>query len=407
MRYDFSEEQIRFRDEARAWLQENISEEVKAEVEEEPMEPQGPHAKTFLKKLAKSGWLSIFWPREYGGKGLSTVEQTIFINELRRCGGPPLTLTMTSVVPTLIRVGTEEQKEYWMPKILRGEAEFAIGYSEPNAGTDLASLQTKAVRDGDEYVINGQKTWNTFGHVCTHQWLACRTNVEVAKHKGISIFIVPMDNPGIEVRPIECWGDAITNEAFFDNVRVPKDYLIGERDRGWEYMRIALDFERIYIAAIGRNEMMFENLLRYCAETVIDGDTLAKRPIVRHRLAELATELEVHRLLGYRIAWLIDQGQEVTKEASQLKVYASEFRQRLADAGMQLIDMYGQLNWRSKYAPFKGELERAYRFVSVEKFGGGTNEIQRDIIAQRGLGLPRPDKVIMGLVKKWMADRPQ
>lgn len=402
MRFRFSEEQVRFRNEVRAWLQENITSEVKAEVEEEPMEPAGPHSRAFMKKLGDEGWLSIFWPREYGGKGLSSMEQMIFITELRRCGGPPLTLTMTSVVPTLLRVATNEQREQWMPRIMKGEVDFAIGYSEPNAGTDLASLQTKAILEGDEYVINGQKTWNTFGHVCTHQWMACRTNFDVANHKGISLFIVPMDLPGIEVRPIECWGDAITNEAFFDNVRIPKDYLIGEPEAGWGYMRIALDFERIYIAATGRNEMLFENLLRYCLETVIDGETLARKPRVRNRLAELAMELEVHRLLGYRTAWLIDQGQVPTREASELKIFASEFRQKMADVGMQLIDMYGQLNWQSKYAPFKGELERAYRFVPVEKFGGGTNEIQRDIIAQRGLGLPRPDKVIMKLVEKWM-----
>ena len=402
MDFRLSEEQLRFREEARGWLEENVGPELRAEVEEEPMEPTGPHSRAFMRKLGEDGWLSIFWPKEYGGKGLSSVEQMIFISELRRSGGPPLTLTMTSVVPTLLRVGSEAQRQYWMPRIIEGEVEFAIGYSEPNAGTDLASLQTKAVRDGDAYVINGQKTWNTFGHVCTHQWLACRTDFQAPKHKGISILIVPMDDPGIDVRPIECWGDAITNEAFFDNVRVPADFLIGEPGKGWEYMRIALDFERVYIASTARNEILFENLLRFCTETVIDGETLARKPMVRHRLAELATELEVHRLLGYRTAWLIDQGNVPTREASELKVFASEFRQKLADTGLQLIDLYGQLNWKSRWAPFRGELERAYRFVPVEKFGGGANEIQRDIIAQRGLGLPRPDKVIKKLVEKWM-----
>lgn len=388
MRFTLTPEQERFRQQVRAWLAEAVTAELRQELAATPGEVSGPETRRFYRELGERGWLRIFWPKEYGGPGLSAVEQLIFLHELERAGAPPLSLTVTSIVPTLLRVGTEEQKRRWLPRIISGEVDFALGYSEPEAGSDLASLKTRATLQGDEYVIHGQKIWNSYAHTATHNWLACRTDPDAPKHQGISIIIVPMDLPGIAVQPIATWGDLRTNVTYFDGVRVPRENLVGEPNRGWEYMMMALDFERHVIQCPGSNEVLLEKLVAYCRETVIDGERLADRPEVRWELARLAVEVGVHRLLAYHTAWLVDQGKVPTREASQVKVFGSELYQRIADAGMRICQLYGQLAPPSAEAPLRGELERAYRLSPVKRFAGGTNEIQRDIIATRGLGLP-------------------
>jgi alkylation response protein AidB-like acyl-CoA dehydrogenase len=308
---------------------------------------------------------------------------------MESAGAPMLPLTVTSVAPTIMRVGTEEQKRYWLPRIQRAEVEFALGYSEPEAGTDLASLKTRAVLDGDTWVVSGQKMWNTMAHTATHNWLAVRTEPEAPKHKGISILIVPMDAPGVTVQPIYVWPGLRTNALFLDQVRVPRDYLIGERGMGFYYAAMALNFERLSIGSVGMCRRFFRELVGFARETVQDGVRLADRPWVRERLAELAVDIEAARMLGLETAWALDQGRVPAAESSMAKVFVSELAQRLAEVGMEILGLAGQLHPQEPSAPLHGRMQWLYRTAPLLAFGGGTNEVQRTIVALLGYGLPR------------------
>jgi alkylation response protein AidB-like acyl-CoA dehydrogenase len=389
MRYDFTPEQLAWRDEVRAFLREHLTEELLAELRESGNEGQGPLARQFILALRDRGWWGLAWPREYGGLGRSAIEQWIFVDEMESAGAPMLPLTVTSVAPTIMRVGTEEQKRYWLPRIQRAEVEFALGYSEPEAGTDLASLKTRAVLDGDTWVVSGQKMWNTMAHTATHNWLAVRTEPEAPKHKGISILIVPMDAPGVTVQPIYVWPGLRTNALFLDQVRVPRDYLIGERGMGFYYAAMALNFERLSIGSVGMCRRFFRELVGFARETVQDGVRLADRPWVRERLAELAVDIEAARMLGLETAWVLDQGRVPAAESSMAKVFVSELAQRLAEVGMEILGLAGQLHPQEPSAPLHGRMQWLYRTAPLLAFGGGTNEVQRTIVALLGYGLPR------------------
>jgi alkylation response protein AidB-like acyl-CoA dehydrogenase len=352
-------------------------------------EGRGPLVREFHKKLAKQRWWGIGWPKEFGGLGKTAVEQYIFIEEMERAGAPGMQLSITSVAPTIARVGTRAQQLHWLPRIMRGEVDFALGYSEPEAGTDLASLETRAVLDGDHWVITGQKMWNTGAHMATHNWLAVRTETAAPKHRGISLLIVPMKAPGITVQPLWTWPGLRTNAVFFDNVRVPADHLIGERGQGFYYAMMALDFERIQIGSVGMLRRFYDLLKAFVRQARRDGRPLGTIPWVRRRMAELATDIEVGRMLGLVNAWLIDQGVVPTKESSMVKVFASELSARLASVGMDILGLAGQLAADDPTAPLHGRLQWLYKTAPLLRFGGGTNEVQRLIIAQRGLGLPR------------------
>jgi alkylation response protein AidB-like acyl-CoA dehydrogenase len=245
------------------------------------------------------------------------------------------------------------------------------------------------VAEGDSFVINGQKIWNTGAAHATHQWLACRTDPEAPKHRGISLFIVPMDAPGITVQSMGTWGGFPTHQVFFDNVRVPRASLVGELDRGWYYMTMALDFERVAMGSVGQARRLFEDLVAFCRRTTVDGTPLAERPWVRATLARLEMELEIGRLLGWLNATTIDRGDVPVKEASMVKVFNSELRQRVCNLGLEIMDVHGQIVPGPGADRIRRRLQRMYRAAPVWRFGGGTNEVQRDIIAQRGLGLPR------------------
>jgi alkylation response protein AidB-like acyl-CoA dehydrogenase len=393
MDFRLTPEQEKWRDEVREFLRENMTEELQAALDGGELSlavNQHPAVMAFRDKVVEKGWFGLNWPKEYGGLEKSSTEQLILMEEFDRVGAPNLSLTLTSLGPTIIRFGTEENKRTWLPKIIRGEAEFALGYSEPDSGTDLASLQTRAVLDGDEWVINGQKIWNSGGHVCTHEWLAVRTDPDAPKHKGISVIIVPIDSPGIEVQPLWTWGDVRTNQTFFTDVRVPKENLIGELNRGWYYIAAALDFERVAIGAFhGAMLKAFDALVDYCKRTSIDGRVLVSRPEVRSKLAVLARDLELAKLFGDRTAAIIDSGLVPNREASQQKVFTTELQTKFADLGTQLQELHGQLDRSDDHAPIHGVMEHLYRKAPFLRFGGGTNEIQRNIVAQRGLGLPR------------------
>lgn len=389
MRFEFSPDQLAWRNEIRDFLKENMTSEIASEQRAGDPIIKGPLAKEFVKRVEKKGWIGIGWPKEYGGMGETMVKQFIFLEEFRYARAPMIGMTLTSLAPTIMRVGSEEMKEEWIPKIIRGEVELALGYSEPEAGSDLANLKTKAIPDGDEFVINGQKIWNSEAHVATHEFLACRTDPTVPKHKGISIILVPIDHPGVTVRPIETWGDVRTNEIFFDNVRVPKSNLVGELNEGWSYAMMALNLERFDIGSIADVRRLLDELISFLKDTAIDGEILSKDKIVRHRIAELYMELEVCKLLCYVSAWMIDVNKVPIKEMLMSKIMGSELKAKVGDVGTKLMDFYGQLRQGSGRAPVNGDLERLYRIAPFYRFGGGTNEILRDTIAQKGLGLPR------------------
>jgi len=389
MRYDFTPEQLAWRDELRAFLRKAATPALLAEMRAAGNEGDGPLARAFHEKMFAKGWWGIGWPKEFGGLGKSAIEQFIFVEEMEAAGAPAMRLTITSVAPTILRAGSEEQKQRWLPPILRGELEFAVAYSEAEAGTDLASLKTRAVLDGDTWVINGQKMWNTGAHTATHNWVAVRTEPEAPKHKGISMIIVPMDAAGITVQPLWTWSGIRTNAVFFDNVRVPRDNLIGERGMGFYYAMMALDFERIMIGSVGMLRRFLRELVAFVRRARRDGEPLARIPWVRRALADLEMRVEVGRQIGLLNAWLIDQGAVPTKEGSMAKIYVSELNAHLASVGMEILGLAGQLAPDDPAAPLHGRLQWLYTTAPLQRFGGGTNEIQRIIIAQRGLGLPR------------------
>jgi len=389
MHFELTPDQIAWRDEIRDFLKGNMTPEIESEQREGGYGVRGPLSREFLKKVEDNGWFGIGWPKEYGGMGETMVKQFIFLEEFRYAGAPMSGMTMTSLAPTIMRVGTEKMKEEWIPKIIKGDVELALGYSEPDAGSDLANLNTKAVMDGDEFVITGQKIWNSEAHLATHEFLACRTDQEAPKHKGISIILVPIDHPDITVRPIYTWGEVRTNEIFFDDVRVPKSNLVGELNKGWAYAMMALNLERFDIGCIAEVRKLLDDLIVFLKETVIDGEVLSKNKIIRHRIAELYSELQVCKILCYVSAWMIDVGKFPVKEMLMTKIMGSELKARVGDVGTQVMDLYGQLRQGSKRIPLNGELERLYRMAPLFRFGGGTNEIMHDTIAQKGLGLPR------------------
>lgn len=388
MDFSFSEDQDKFRQEVIEWLESNITPEIETENKISEMGP-GPHAKAFQKKMGEAGYLGIGWPKEFGGQGAPPMNQYIFYEELSKRGVQIPTLTLSSVGPTIAMAGTEQQKLEYLPKILTGEIEFALGYTEPGAGTDLASLQTRAVIDGDDFVINGQKVFTLAAHHATHVWLAVRTDPEARKHRGISIIIVPIDTPGITIRPLWHLGDGRTNEVFYENVRVPRQNLVGELNQGWYLAATALDFERVGSGHYGSISTKLQKIIKYAKETLKNGKPLTEDPVIRSKLAQLALETELVRLLDYRAAWMIEAGKVPNSEASAVKVFYSELAQRMTDQAQHMMGLYGQLRPGSKYAPMEGIVERGYRNSYLMRFGAGTNEIQRNIIAQRRLGMPR------------------
>ena len=389
MRYEYTPAQVAWRDEVRAFCKRHVSEALRAEMRLAGNEGDGPLAKAFHRALFEKGWWGVGWPKEFGGMGKAAVEQYVFIEEMQMAGAPAMNLSVTSVAPTILREGTEEQKARWLPPILNGTVDFAVAYSEPQAGTDLAALTTRAELDGDSWVVNGQKIWNTGAHTATHNWVAVRTETDKPKHQGVSMIIVPMDAPGIEVQGIWTMSNIRTNAVFFDNVRVPRDNLIGARGMGFYYAMMALDFERIQIGCGGMLARLFEELKAFVRRTRRDGKPLGTISWVRRAMADLEMRIEIARQLGLLNAWLIDQGAVPTKEGSMSKIFVSELNTHFASVGMEILGLVGQLAPEDPAAPLHGRLQWLYTVAPLQRFGGGTNEIQRMIIAQRGLGLPR------------------
>jgi alkylation response protein AidB-like acyl-CoA dehydrogenase len=391
MDFRFTPEQDEWRREVRSTIDSLITSDLREEMESDDDVGPGPAGKHFMRELGSRGLLGISWPEEYGGLGRSLMDQYIFSEEIGGYGGLYTNGTAVNMVgPTIMNVGNDEQRAEWLPKMLSGEVECALGYTEPGAGTDLAGLQTRAVVDGDDYVINGQKLFTSAGHFSSHVWLLARTDTEVRKHRGLSVFLVPMDSDGISVRPLWRMDSGRTNEVFFDNVRIPRQNLIGEPNRGWYHVAMALDFERVSIGSRYTGLMRRLNkLVAYANKTEVDGEPLSRDPHFRTRFAEIGMKLETVRLLSYRTAWMIDQGIVPNYESSALKIVATDLIQEVADFGFELLGLYGQLTKNSPFKLLDGEMEQAYRSGIFLRFGGGANEVQRNIIAQRGLGMPR------------------
>jgi len=394
MDISFTPQEEDFRQEIRDFL----SAELPADWE--PLEQRGRtpderHAFTreMAGKLANKGWLTLAWPEEYGGQGRSIMEQVIYREEMSYWNVPGTDLgtgAVSWVGPVLMLAGTEEQKREHLPPIARAERYWCTLYSEPGSGSDLASLQTSAVRDGDDYVINGQKIWTSSAHIADWGWLAARTNPDAPKHRGISLFTLDMKSPGVEVRPIvNMAGSHEFNEVYFDNVRVPSANLVGQEDRGWYTLAVALDFERSGVGYSAAARRTLESLAAYAKSAERDGKPLSEDPTIRRKLARRFVETEVSRRLSYKVAWMQSQEMVPNAEASMSKMYGTELTQRVARTGMEILGMSGQLSAGSKWAPLRGHIQRSYLMSVSATIAAGTSEIQRNIIAQRGLGLPR------------------
>lgn len=386
MRFDLTEEQSQLKQEIRSYLDNQITPELLDELKENP--DGGPLWRQYIHNLGQDGWLGIGWPLEYGGQGRTPLEQYIFLEEINRTGVNIPFITLETVGPTLMKLGTKEQKEYFLPKILKGEVEIAVGYSEPQAGTDLASLQTRAVKEGDSYVINGQKVFTTNAHIADYIWLAARTDPDAPKHKGISIFLVPTNTPGFSVTPMNLMGER-TNVTYYENVRVPLGALVGEENKGWQYITTQLSLERLMLSTYSKMERMIEETTEWASDTTIDGMRIIDNPWVSDSLAELTVEVEVLRLLNYRAAWSHANEKNATFRPSMNKVLAAELNQKVYDTCMQIMGMFGQLQSGSNYAVLEGKAESFAKRHLVYLFGGGANDSMRDLVARFGLGLPR------------------
>ncbi|OBH04254.1 acyl-CoA dehydrogenase [Mycobacterium sp. E2699] len=374
--------------EVREFLQENVTPELRAELAEHDLELRDGEVARFRRKIGEKGWFGLNWPREYGGLGLGALHQHLLMSEFEYWGVPGPDLTVTSVAPMIMRHGTERNKNEWLPLIAKGEMVCAVGYSEPDAGTDLAALRTRATLDGQDWVISGTKIWNSAAQRATHEWLCVRTDPNAVRHKGISVIIVPIDSPGIEIRPLYSWSGYRTNEVHFRDVRVPVTNLIGEVNRGWTYITGALDLERGALTNAGDLRRAVDDLLLLARGPRRDGTVPADDPALRRRLARAEADVEVATLMGYEAASILDGGAIPTVEVSVEKVFTSELRQRIADLALDLLGPDGLLAHRGPDAPLAGRFERLYRAAPLMRFGGGTNEVLRDIIAQRGHGMP-------------------
>lgn len=387
----YTEEQEALRKELRDYYARLLT----PEVEEELAHSQGigPAMRRIVRQMGEDGWLGIGWPKEWGGQGRSAIEQFVFFDESMRAGAPVPMLTINTVGPTIMNFGTEEQRAHFVPKILKGEIHFCIGYTEPGAGTDLASLRTTAVRDGDEYVINGQKIFTSLASDADYIWLAARTDPEAKKHKGISMFALPMDTPGISLAPMSLLSSHDINQTFFDDVRIPASCLVGGENQGWGLITNQLNHERVTLCSSGVVERVLTDVQRWAQETrLADGRRVIDQEWVRLNLARVRSRLEFLRLINWKVAWTATEGHLDVADASSIKVFGTEFYLEAFRLLFEVVGERGYLKDGSPESILRGRLERNYRSLLILTFGGGTNEIQRDLIAMFGLGFPRASR---------------
>ncbi len=393
MEFSFTREEEAFRQEIRGFLRDEMPDQEGGVLGAlgEGGEERWAAQLVFQKKLAAKGYLTLGWPQDHGGMGASHMMQVIYNEEMTYHRAPTqLGVGPDRVGPTIILYGSDEQKARYLPGITAAEEVWCQGFSEPGAGSDLASLETRAVADADEFVVNGQKIWTSFAHKADYCILLARTDQDAPKHKGISYFILDMKTPGIEIRPlVDMLGRHTFNQLFFENVRIPRDCLMGELNRGWYVAAATLDFERSGINRVVAGYRTLEELLEWAAQASRNGGRVIEEGPVRNKLAELAIEFQTGRMLAYRVASMQAKGQIPNAEASMSKLFGSELQQRLGGAGMQILGTAGMLEPGSGWAPLGGRLEQYYLFAAALTVAAGTSEIQRGIIAGRGLSLPR------------------
>jgi alkylation response protein AidB-like acyl-CoA dehydrogenase len=391
MDFAFTPEQQAFLAEVEEFLDANDDPEVFDPTRENMAQiVDTPQRRAFMAKMSKRGWFGITWPKEYGGQEGDGVYEYLLNEALAARGGPQIGKGVGIVGKTLLRHGSQKLKDEFLPKILNAEIEFAVGYSEPSAGSDAASMQLKAVRDGDEWILNGQKIWTTSAHFADWYWVGARTDPDAPKHSGITLFLIPMDHPGLTIQGIWTMGDDRTNSVFFDDVRVPNDYVVGELGRGFQYISEALDLERFTMFTFSPIKARLELLIEHVKTATRDGKPLKDDPIVRQQIADLVTKAEVARVIGLRfLAKSLKGGAAPTAEASEYKLFATEFSKQLANASMDILGPGAQLRVGTEDAPMKGRAESTYRYTVLDTIGGGTSEVQKNIIARRKLGLPK------------------
>ena len=391
MDFEFAPEQLAFVKEVESFLDANHDPDVFDPTRENMAQiVDTPKRRDFMASLGKKGWLGMTWPKDYGGSEGEGVYEYLLNEQLAGRGGPQIGKGVGIVGKTIIRHGNETLKEEFLPKILRNEVEFAVGYSEPNAGSDAASMQLKATKVEGGWKLNGQKTWTTSAHFAEWYWMGARTDPEAPKHAGITLFLVPLDQPSITINAIWTMGDERTNEVFLNDVFVPDEYVVGEVNHGFQYISEALDLERFTMFTISPIQQRFELLVEYVKTTKRDGRPLKDDPVVRQRLAQLATQLEVARTIGLRFVFESAKGGAApTAWASEYKLFATELSKRLANASMDIAGPGSQLRVKTAEAPMAGRAESTYRYTVIDTIGGGASEIQKNIIARRKLGLPK------------------
>jgi hypothetical protein len=390
MHIDFTPEHQALRKEIRGYYRELFTPELRAAFDAEFEEMGGPVFREIVGRMGEDGWLGIGWPTEYGGKGFTALEQFIFWDETYRARAPLPVISVNTIGPTIMQFGTEEQKAELLPKIIKGKAFFGVGYTEPSAGTDLASLQTRAEKDGDEYVINGQKLFTTHAQDADYIWLAARTDPDAPKHKGISIILVPTDTPGFHCTPIYTLGRERTNATFYEDVRVPISNRVGPENAGWSLITSQLNHERITLAAPGVVDRLLDEVWAWAMETPSpNGGRMIDEGWVQINLARVYAKLDAVKLLNWRSAWSINYGVPDMAEASAVKVMGSEFFVEAYRILLEVVGAAGMVKEGEPSAVIGGLLENCYRTAGTYTFGGGVNEVQRDIIAAAGLGLPR------------------
>jgi len=388
MDFSFTEVQKKFRQEVHDFLEQEIRQGYWEPSCDAWIQAYNPE---FTKRVAQKGWIGLTWPKEYGGQGHSHIDRLILTEEMLRYGAPAAChwFADRQIGGAVLSYGSEEQKREFLPKIIRGEMYVGLGMSEPEAGSDLASLKTRAVEDGDDYIINGQKTWTSGGSFINYDYLLARTDPNVPKHRGISEFIIPMDLPGISCIPmVDITGTDAWNDVFFDNVRVPKKYMIGEKNKGFYHAVEELGYERGGMERLMGNYPLFDALIRFVKETRRNGKPLSQDIVIRNKLAQLQVEFEVGRLFMYRAAMVMEGGQVPTVEAAMSKAYATTFEQRLANTAVEILGLYGLLWVGSRHVPFGGLATHSYLGSKGYSLQAGSTEILKNIIATRGLKLP-------------------
>jgi alkylation response protein AidB-like acyl-CoA dehydrogenase len=384
-----------FRNEFRSWLTANIPESWDPSAfQEEDSKQRFEFLRAWQKKMFEAGWVGIHWPKEYGGRGATLIEQTIFIEEMARAAAPPLinVLGLSLLGPTLIAYGNEQHKKRFLANILSADEIWCQGYSEPNAGSDLAALRSEAVLEGDHFIVNGQKTWTSFGHFADWCFAVVRTDPDVPKHKGLTYILIDMHSPGISVRPLkQMTGDSEFNEVSFQNVRVPVENVVGKINGGWDIAIATLMFERGTLGASLQItfKRQIERLIELSRTIDRGGKPASEDPIIRQKLAQIYTEIEIFRLNQMRATTRMAKSGVPGPEGSIQKIFWSEMNQRMQQVAMEMLGAYGQLTKESEYAIDHGQWAHAYLRSRGNTIEAGTSEIQRNIIGHFVLGLPK------------------